>query len=283
MKTRHLKGLFLTLSLVVGAVHLAASPVVQERDRSRPAREAPDKSASQKSEKQQMSGIRAGTRINAELESTLDAKTAKPDDQVAARVTKDVKENGRTVVRKGDRLIGKVVEARADATGKAGSQLNVVFDRLASAQGETQLNTVLSSVLSTPSEERAERQQQSEAPPMMEPMPAPSGGAVGGGGGLVGGVTSSVGSTVGAATGAVGSTVGGVGGTLDAATRTTAGNATNLGLATPMRAIHIESRSQAENQTSANSVLSTRQGDLRLESGTRMQFRVAANSEANSK
>lgn len=63
------------------------------------------------------SAVRAGTQINAELQSTVDARTAKPNDQVVARVTKDVKQNGRTVVHKGDRLGGTVDSRRAARAG----------------------------------------------------------------------------------------------------------------------------------------------------------------------
>lgn len=272
MRTQHLVGLFLALSMAVGVIPLGASQSAQERpDRSRPAAQRP---AAQQQETESPSGIRAGTKIDAQLESALDAKTAKPGDQVEARVTRNVKQDGRVVVHKGDRLIGKVVEARAGEKGQAGSQLNVVFDRLATAQGETQLNTVLSSVLSTPAEERERRSQESSAPAMMPPVAAPSGGGQAGGG-LVGGVASTVGSTAGGALGDVGSTVGNVGGTVGAATQSTLGSASNLQLATPRREIHVNSGAQAQNQTGLNSVLSTRQQNLRLDSGTSMQFRVA--------
>jgi len=65
--------------------------------------------------KEDAAGIRAGTKIKAELESTLDARTAKPGDEVTTRVTQDVKQKGQTVVRKGDHLVGRVTEGEAEA------------------------------------------------------------------------------------------------------------------------------------------------------------------------
>jgi hypothetical protein len=275
MRTRHLLGWFLALSMAVAVIPASARRSAREgagRAESRPAaqRSAPKQGTSE------APAVRAGTKINAELESSLDAKTAKPGDRVEARVTKDVKQNGHVVVHKGDHLIGQVVQAQSSTHGKAGSQLGVAFDRLATAQGETQLNTVLTSVVSSPSEQRQRMSRESGPPPMLAPMGAPSGGGGGGGGLLGGGVGSSVGGAAGGALGGVGSTVGNVGGAVGGATQTSLGSSSNLGLSTPLRQIHVNSSAQAQNQTGLNSVLSTRQGDLKLESGTTMQFRVAA-------
>jgi hypothetical protein len=62
--------------------------------------------------------------------------------------------------------------------------------------------------------------------------------------------------------------------------RAAGSNSTSAGLATPIRSIHVQSESGVDQQVGANSVLTTRHGGLRLESGTQMQFRVAAQSEA---
>lgn len=241
--------------------------------------------------------VKAGTKIKAQLESTVDARTAKPGDEVAARVTHDVKQKGKTVVRKGDRLLGRVTDvqgsSKADAKAKSGSQVDVVFDRLVQGEATTQLNTVLTAVLSTPAEERARQQEMMQEPPMMAPAPAQGGGSAAAGGGLVGGVASTATSTVGAVgsaagnvtgdvAGAADSTVNGVGGTLGAATATSAGGQGSAGLATPLRAIHLSTQASAQNQNNASSVLSTRQGNLRLESGTRVEFRVAGSTQAES-
>lgn len=231
--------------------------------------------------------IRSGTKINAELESALDTRTAKPGDQVAARATKDVKQSGRTVIHKGDRLLGRVTEVQSAASADAGSRLAVTFDRLVHGETTTHLNAVVRSIVSTPSQERAQREQMMRDEPMAAPRPTPArsapSGSASGGGSVVGGATSAVGSTVGGATSAVGSSVGGAGGTVGAATRSTVGAATGADLSTPIQAIRIQSNAQGENQTGLASALSTRRGDLRLESGTRLQLQVAADSQAQAK
>jgi hypothetical protein len=279
MRTRYLMGLFLALSVAVappmGFSQAAASA---ESHSATTAAATAKQAASRKS-----SDVRAGTRIDAALVSSIDAKTAKPGDRVEARVLKNVKQNGRVVVHKGDVLVGKVTEAHPAAAGEAGSQMSVAFDHMTGAQGETQLNTVLTSVFSANTQQQ--EQMGLDTSPMMQPMP-PAGGAVRGGGGLLGGVGSTVGTTVGsvgAIGGGAGSTLAGASGNLSSASSANAGAGSNLGLATPARAIHLQSSAGAENQTGMNSMLSTRHGDLRLDSGTRMQFRVAGNGQGRPK
>ena len=226
--------------------------------------------------------VQEGTKISAQLMSTVDARKAKPGDKVVARVTKNVKQHGRTVIHKGDKLIGHITQVRAGAAGNAGSSVGVAFDHLVQGSSTTQLNAVLTSILSVPGAN--EGGMEPMTPPMAPAVAAPSSG---GGGGLVGGVGSTVGSAVGAtagaagsAVGSAGSTLGGVGGTLGAATNNSLGADSGLNLSTPARQIHLESQASADQSTGMNSMLSTRKGDLRLQSGTRMQFRVEGNAQA---
>ncbi|HEV2231811.1 MAG TPA: hypothetical protein VGV68_00250 [Terriglobia bacterium] len=223
--------------------------------------------------------VRAGTKLSAQLESAVDAKTAKPGDEVVARVTQNIKQNGKVVVRKGDRLMGHVTNVRSAANAHEGSQMTVNFDRLVSGESTTQLNAVVSAVLSTPGMGSASN----DAMPMMEPDSGPmvggGGRRSGGGGGLLGGATAGVGSTV----GAVGSTAGNLGGTVGGAAQTTVSSATRAGLSTPAKMIHINSGAQADSSAGLASALSTRQGNLRLDSGTRLEFRVAAQGNAQVK
>lgn len=222
------------------------------------------------------SSIRVGTKIPAELESAVDAKTAKPGDEVAARVTQNVKQGGKVVVHKGDQLVGRVSKVEAAQSAHQGSKMDLTFDRLVSGGLTTQLNTVVSALLS-PRNEASEQGQGAELP--LGPGPVPSGGDGRSGGGLLSGVTSGVGSAVGAAS----STAESVGSTVGGATQSTVSGATRAGIETPTRMIHLDTSAIAENQTGLTSALSTKQGGLRLESGTQMQFRVAAqgNVQAN--
>jgi len=270
-------GLTLALAFFVGLAKLSRA----QNPASPQEKEATEKEEATKPE---TTAVRAGTKISAELESTVDTRTAKPGDEVTARVTKDVRQDGRTVIHKGDRLAGRVTSVEAASKADAGSRMAVAFDRLVQGQATSQLNTVVTAILSTPAEERARQERMAEPGPVMVPAPgpAPSGpaprGGAASGGGLVGGVTSTVDSTV-RTTAPV---VGGVTGTVDATSRTAVGNTTGAALATPMRAIRVESHGQAEHQSGVSSLLSTRQGHLRLESGTNVQMRVVAESEGRS-
>ncbi len=223
-----------------------------------------------------MQSLREGTKISTKLESALDARTTKPGQEVKARVTKNVKEHGRTVIHKGDMLIGHVTKVQSSASGKAGSAIGVAFDRLQSRGGATtQLNTVVTSVFSAPGQGGL-----SPAPmrmPEAAPVPMSSGG---GGGGLLGGVGSTAGAGLGATAGVVGPTAGSLGATARSAAGATLGGSANAGLATPVRDIHLNSQAGADSSVGQNSMLSTRRGDLRLDYGTQMQFRVAGNAQA---
>lgn len=290
MKTRHLTLYALALFMA----SMAPAAWSQTTATGNTASEA--QAAAQQAAGHEASAVKSGTKIDAELASAIDAKTAKPGDKVEARVTKDVKQDGRVVVHKGDRLLGTVTQAQADATGKAGSQMSVAFDRLAGAAGETHLNAVLTSVFSSSS--AADSQQGMDAEPLMTPMAMPAGGGSGAargglGGGLVEGATSTVGSAAGSTLGAAGSVAGSAtgnvgsavgrttGATVNGATGTNAVGGANMGIATPVRAVHIQSNSQAEGQAGTASTLSTKHGDLRLNSGTRMQFKVASSTSAD--
>ena len=55
----------------------------------------------------------SGTKIDATLATSLDAKRSKPGDEVEARAEEDVKQDGKVVLKKGTRLVGHVTQAQA--------------------------------------------------------------------------------------------------------------------------------------------------------------------------
>ncbi len=224
------------------------------------------------------SQVRAGTKISASLESAVDAKTATPGDAVTAKATSNVKQNGKVVIHKGDKLLGHVTSVQADSSGHEGSSLGIAFDRLESGGATTELHTVVSALVST---SVRQSDMMGDEMPAMGPVASPVAGGGGGGGrgGLIGGTTGAVGSTV----GAVGSTAGNVGGTVGGVAQSGVGNSTQGTLATPVKMIHVDSAVQAEGSAGTASTLSTSKGDLRLDSGTRMELRVVAQGSAQAK
>ena len=243
--------------------------------------------------KRGLASLKSGTTISTELDKTIDAGSAKPGDIVSAKVTKDVKQKGHTVIRKGDRLLGHVTSADAGTKGEAGSELAVTFDRLARGDAEYQLKTVVSSVITTSSDLGGGMQISPLDDGMMMPRPvgAGEGGGRAGGGGLLGGATSTAGSAVSATGSAAGGLVRNVDGTATSALGSTGANvaasehgsaqsATGVGLSTPLRDVRLNSQTSASQNGEATSVLAARRGNLRLESGSRMQFKVANQTKA---
>jgi len=168
--------------------------------------------------------ISNGSKIDATLATSLDAKRSKLGDEVEARAAQDVKQDGKVVLKKGTRLVGHVTQAQARAKGQTQSQLGIMFDHAVLKNGqEVPFNASIQAL--------AAAQSATAASTGSDDIMA-SGGAMGGaqgtarsGGGLVGGVASSAGATAGATTGAVMNTASSVpsaaGGSLNTAARST--------------------------------------------------------------
>ena len=80
--------------------------------------------------------ISSGTKIDATLATSLDAKRSKPGDEVEARAEEDIKQDGKVVLKKGTRLVGHVTQAQARANGQTQSQLGIVFDHAVLKNGQ---------------------------------------------------------------------------------------------------------------------------------------------------
>ena len=95
-----------------------------------PAETSPQGTGTQATEMQKSgaNSLAAGTAINAELEKSLDSKKAKVGDAVTARTTQEVTADGKPVLPKGTKLVGRVTEATARGKGDSTSTLAVQFD-----------------------------------------------------------------------------------------------------------------------------------------------------------
>ncbi len=214
----------------------------------------------------------AGTTIDAVLSKPLDSRKCKPGDQVIATASKDVKSDGKVVVRKGSRLIGHVTEAKAKGSGEASSVLGIAFDRAVLKDGQqVQMNSVVQAIAAArgPAEPSNDDDAVASATPM-------AGGAVRSGGGLLGGTSSAVSST----TGAVGSVGGDATGTVSSTVGSTAniGNGVNgaFGSATT-GVVGLQGLSLATDATNAtaSSVITSTGKSVHLDSGTQLLLRVA--------
>lgn len=81
-------------------------------------------------------GFGNGIILQAELSKGLDAKKVKPGDAVEAKLTQDVKANGKVLLRHGAKLIGHVIDSQAKTKESAESRLGFVFDKALPKGGE---------------------------------------------------------------------------------------------------------------------------------------------------
>jgi hypothetical protein len=209
--------------------------------------------------------LQSGTRLAAQLQSTLDVRKAKVGDQVVLKTTEAIKSQGRTVVNKGARLIGHVTEVSQKTRASGESSIGLVFDRLESGSLESPINATITSVTRVATRARVDDDRigsetgagsSSTARTSSRQSSGSGGGLLGGVGATVGGVvnttTQTTGSVVGGTTGAVGETVGGV-------TQSVGG-------------IRISQSTDAT--VEGGSMLSLTGNDLRLEKGTSFNLRV---------
>lgn len=85
-----------------------------------------------------------GTIIYLELSKTVDAKKAKPGDEVRGTLLSDVLSHGKIVLRQDAKLLGHITEVQAFSKDKPESRLGVAFDRALGKGGhETTFHSVL--------------------------------------------------------------------------------------------------------------------------------------------
>jgi hypothetical protein len=232
--------------------------------------------------------LSSGTTLNAELSHSLDAKTCKPGDQVTAKLTQDVKSDGKMVAPKGSKLMGHVTEAKARSKDSADSSLGIVFDKAVLKSGqELAFNGAVQAI--APPVNAGLSAAGDESSSISAPGPSGGGGARrsgGGGGGLLGGATSTVTGATSTATGAVGGAAGSVASTTTGAvsgTTTLAGGLTAQGRLTNasqgaigLQGLTLNSVSTANAQ---GSIVTSTTRNVKLESGTQMLLKVTGSAQ----
>ena len=232
--------------------------------------------------------ISNGSKIDATLATSLDAKRSKPGDEVEARAAEDVKQDGKVVLKKGTRLVGHVTQAQARAKGQTQSQLGIMFDHAILKNGqEVPFNASIQAL--------AAAQTAAAASTGADDIVASGSGMASGqgmtrgGGGLAGGVASTAGATTGAATGSVMNTASSMpataGGSLNTVARSTGavGGLTSTGrLASNssgvfgMEGLSIDSA--ASSATQGSMIVSTTK-NVHLDSGTQLLLRTAGQAQ----
>jgi hypothetical protein len=232
--------------------------------------------------------ISNGSKIDATLATSLDAKRSKPGDEVEARAAEDVKQDGKVVLKKGTRLVGHVTQAQARAKGQTQSQLGIMFDHAILKNGqEVPFNASIQAL--------AAAQTAAAASTGADDIVASGSGMASGqgmarsGGGLAGGVASTAGTTAGAATGSVMNTASSVpataGGSLNTVTRSTGavGGLTSTGrLASNssgvfgMEGLSIDSAASSATQ---GSMIVSATKNVHLDSGTQLLLLTTAQAQ----
>lgn len=226
-------------------------------------------------------GVGQGAELNATLSKSVDARRAKPGDEITATVNEDVKSDGRVMIKRGSKLVGRVTTARAlgaekkSAEGSSSSQLGVVFDRAVLKNGTTvPLSATVQALAAAESSASAGM---SDANAGIAGAGSAAGSARSSGGGLVGGVAGGASGAVGGVAGRTGgianSTVsgssaalvrsGGAVGGLNAAGEFTSGSKGTFGL----KGIDV---SPATGGDAQGSIVSSSTQNVRLDRGTRM-------------
>lgn len=106
----------------------------------------------------------AGAAMQAELAKSIDAKKARPGEEISAKLSQDVISGGEVVLPKGTRLIGHVLEVQAHSKEHPESRLVLVFDKAVPKRGqEMAISAVIVAI----------------APPLQESVPARAGDNLG--------------------------------------------------------------------------------------------------------
>jgi len=193
--------------------------------------------------------IASGTRLAGELQNTIDVRKAKVGDEVVLKTTQAIKSEGRTIVNKGARLIGRVTEVSEKTEANGESRVGIMFDRLESGSLEVPIAASIATVSKSHANASINDQAASgiDAGGSSSASTRPSGNVVGG---VVGGVTNAVGGVVNTTSTATSDVLGG----------TTTAVGRSLG--------RIQISESTDASASGGSVLSLRGENLRVEKGT---------------
>jgi hypothetical protein len=221
--------------------------------------------------------LNSGTTLQAELAKSVDAKKAKPGDEVTAKLTQDVKADGKVVLHKGSKLVGHVTEAQGKTKDNAESKLGIVFDKAVLKGGqEVAFNGAVQAL--APPVQGSLSAAGSDAGNLDAGPGMARGTMTGGAGGRpLGGVAS----TVGNATSGVGNTAGSVAGS---ATGAVGGNVNNTAGTAVHGAVNSTSHgvigmegltlSSASANSAQGSVISSATNNVKLDAGTQMVLQV---------
>ena len=238
----------------------------------------------------------SGTRIDGQLQNAVDVKKSKVGDQVLLKTTKDIKQNGKTVVAKGSNLIGRITEVQQKTKSNGQSRLGMVFDRLEGKNLDAPISASIISIINATANAAANSgfgdmgdanvfgSSSTSSRTTASSSGSGGGGLLGGGGSSGGGLLGGVGNTVGNTVGGVTNTAGGV---LNTTTQTAGGITNSVGqtvgstagsLGQTVNGIQISNVVNGSAQS--GTTLSAADRNIKLEKGATIQLQL--NSSARS-
>lgn len=236
--------------------------------------------------------LSSGTTLQAELTKSIDAKKAKPGDEVTARLTQDVKSSGQVVLHKGTKLVGHLTEAQAKTKENGESKLGIAFDKAVLKGGQEMAFNGVIQAMAAPVQGSLSATTD-DTGNLGAGMGSGSGTSMGGGRGvggvapLGGGGVGPVNSTLGSATNTVNNTAGSVtnsatgavNGSVNQATGAAANGAFNSATrgVMGMQGIALNTASAGSAQ---GSIVSSASRNVKLDTGTQMILQVTSSAAA---
>lgn len=129
-------AIVMTLFTISGVAQTTASGPAQANSPANSTVNQKTQTAGEASAGEPAAGLSGRTALQVELAHNIDAKKAKPGDPVEAKLTQDVKADGKIVLHRGAKLVGHVSEAQARSKETPESRLGIVFDKAAGKHGE---------------------------------------------------------------------------------------------------------------------------------------------------
>lgn len=210
--------------------------------------------------------LMSGTRIDAELQKTIDVNNARVGDSVVLKTTKTVKQDGEVIIPKGTNVIGRITEVQRRTKENSRSRIGMIIDRIQGRDLSAPLSVSLVSI--TNAATRASLGDSAMMDTSGSSQTTASGNS-GSSGGLLGGVGSTVGSVVNTTTQTVGTVTGTV--------AQTAGGVTN----TAGRTLNgIEISAAASGSANSSTTLSSPNKNLRVEKGATFNLQVQKQASA---
>jgi len=227
--------------------------------------------------------LSSGTKIDATLAGSLDARKNRVGDRVEARTAQDIKQDGKVVLKKGTSLVGRVTQVQAHTNEQTQSELGIAFDHAMMNGQAVPFNATIQALAAS---------QSSVAAAAGSDDLMMSGGAMGaasgtarGGGGLLGGVSSTAGGAVGSVVNTAGSVSGNAAGTVGAATHSAGavGGLTSAGRlssnSTGVFGLQGLSINSAASSATQGSLIVSPVRNIHLDSGTQMLLSVTGQAK----